>query len=148
MLTEITTRIIAVAVGAAIQPLFTKVIYPWFVEWFREPTKLAKEFHGILDFGRGPNHEIVLRPKKCGYKVTGTLRFVKGEHAGKEYKILGRYHHGLLSFYYSAVNKASTSEGSATFKRMNDGDLFQGHFIYFSQSIDSLGTVECTLKTA
>jgi len=145
MVLEILYHLIAAGTGALVAFLWVSFIYPAIIEGFFEPTKLAAEYRGILDFGKGPHHAISLRVRKHGYRVTGILEFVKGRHLGKKYPVKGRYSHSLLTFLYFPADKLSTSQGAASFQRLKDGDLFSGHFAYYSQESDSVSTVQCSL---
>jgi len=146
MLLDIVSNLIAAAIGAFAAYLWVSVIYPAIIEGFFEPTKLAAEYRGTLDFGRGPHHTIALRVKKRGYRVRGTLEFLEGRHKGKVYPVKGRYSHSLLTFHYYPADKISTSQGTASFQRRKDGALLSGFFAYYSQESDSVSTVACDLK--
>ena len=122
-----------------------RFLYPLYTERFTESTKLAEEYQGVLDFGHGPNHRISLRLEKLGFNIKGTLKFIDGPNKDKAYKLIGRYANGLLTFSYKAVDRNSTSQGTATFKRLQDGDLFSGAFAYYSQLEDKVASVMCDL---
>ncbi len=140
--------IVGAAVGAAAYPLFSKVVYPYFVELFREPTKLKPEFVATLDFGGGKTDKIRLRIKKLGYQISGTLRFEEGDKMGAEYEVKGRYNHGIISFHYSACDASSTSQGSASLLRTEDGAHLTGHIIYFGRTAGVLLTAHCEFAEA
>jgi hypothetical protein len=148
MAISILGSLIAAAIGATLTPLWQRFLHPFIVENLWEPTKLAKEYKGRLDFGNGPRHEISVRVNKKGYGIEGRLRFIEGRHSGKEYFVKGRYYHGMLTFTYWAVDQVSTSQGSATFQRLRDGELFLGYFAYYSQEKDFVDTVKCELRPA
>ncbi|HVR98503.1 MAG TPA: hypothetical protein VMW27_17950, partial [Thermoanaerobaculia bacterium] len=130
MLLDILGNLIAAAIGAFVAFFWVSLAYPAIIEGFFEPTKLAREYRGVLDFGRGPHHTISLQVKKRGYRVRGKLVFLQGRHKGKEYPVKGRYAHSLLTFHYYPSDKMSTSQGTATFQRLRDGELFLGYFAY------------------
>lgn len=146
LLNEIGSEIIVGILGIFATLAWMKIIYPGIVEYFVEPTKLAVLYGGTLDFGRGPNHRIQVTLRKRGRGITGSLRFTEGRNAGKEYGVQGRYSHGLLTFVYWPLDKASTSQGTATFQRLQDGALFRGQFAYYSQEGDKVAAVQCELK--
>jgi hypothetical protein len=146
MLLDILSNLIAAAIGGLAAFLWVSFIYPSIIEGFFEPTKLAQEYRGTLDFGNGPNHVISLQVRKRGYQVRGRLTFLEGRHKGKVYPVKGRYSHSLLTFHYFPADKISTSQGTASFQRLKDGELFVGYFAYFSQESDSVSTVRCELK--
>lgn len=145
MLNDVLSHLIAIAVGAIVAALWTSRLYPAILQGFLEPTKLAPEYRGVLDFGRGPRHEISLQIRKRGYTIRGKLVFIKGRHQGKEYPVKGRYWHSLMTFHYFPADKASTSQGTATFQRRHDGGSFSGYFAYYSQESDTVATVKCEL---
>lgn len=146
MAVDLLINLTAAAIGAFCAFVWTSHIYPIFIEGVFEPTKLATEYRGVLDFGRGPNHMLSLQVRKLGYRVRGRLTFLEGRHKGKVYPVKGRYSHSLLTFHYFPVDKISTSQGTATFQRLRDGELFVGYFAYYSQESDSVSTVRCELK--
>jgi hypothetical protein len=146
MLLAILTNLIAAAIGAFAAYLWVSHIYPAIIEGFFEPTKLAPEYRGTLDFGKGPYHTIALELRKRGYRVRGMLTFLEGRHKGKQYPVKGRYSHSLLTFHYFPSDKISTSQGTATFQRLRDGALFSGYFAYYSQESDSVSTVQCEIR--
>jgi len=148
MLSDLVISLAASAIGGVLVFAWHSVIYPFLIERFKEPTKLAPEYYGTLDFGHGPTHRISVTVRKLGYRVTGLIRFTEGEHQGKEYELEGRYSHGSLTFTYWALNKASTSQGAGTFQRRHDGQLFVGAFAYYSQGQDAVSTVACALAPA
>jgi hypothetical protein len=146
MVFELIINLAAAAIGGLLVFFWRTFIYPTIVEGFFEPTKLAREYRGVLDFGHGPNHEVSLQVRKRGYQVTGILTFLRGRHKGKIYPVKGRYSHSLLTFHYFPVDKISTSQGTASFQRLQDGELFVGFFAYFSQEEDRVSTVRCELR--
>lgn len=148
MLGDIIANLAAAAIGGIVVFSWERLIYPLFVQAFREPTKLASEYAGLLDFGRGPHHKISIRLNKRGYRITGTLRFTEGRHQGKEYALAGRYWHGLLTFTYWPLDQSSTSQGTATFQRLRDGTVLRGQFAYYSQDADQVSSVLCELRPA
>ena len=100
MLLSILTNLIAAAIGGFAVFLWASYIYPAVVEGFFEPTTLAREYRGTLDFGHGPHHVLSLQVRKRGYRVAGRLTFLEGRHKGKVYPVKGRYSHSLLTFHY------------------------------------------------
>jgi len=145
MVYDLLISLTAAAIGGIGAFCWTNFIYPAVVEGLYEPTKLAREYRGILDFGKGPNHLISLQVRKRGYRVAGKLTFLEGRHKGKVYPVKGRYSHSLLTFHYFPSDRRSTSQGTATFQRLKDGELFAGYFAYFSQESDTVSTVRCEL---
>jgi hypothetical protein len=146
MFPELFINLLAASIGGFAVFSWRSHIYPAIIEGFFEPTKLANEYRGVLDFGHGPNHEVSLQVRKRGYQVVGVLTFLRGRHKGKVYPVKGRYSHSLLTFHYFPVDKISTSQGTASFQRLHDGDLFVGYFAYFSQEEDRVSTVRCELR--
>jgi hypothetical protein len=142
---DIIANLIAAAIGALSAWFWVTHVYPAIIEGFFEPTKLAKEYRGRLDFGKGPHHEIALRVQKRGYTVRGSLIFLDGRHKGKVYPVKGRYSHGLLTFHYFPSDKTSTSQGTATFQRLKDGAVLSGYFAYYSEGQDKVATIQCSL---
>lgn len=136
----------ALVAGAIATPLVKDIILPWATEISREPTKLDERYDGVLEWPIVGNHRISLRPKKVGNRVTGILVFLEGIHAGKDYKISGRYSHGLLTFTYRPTDKRSTSSGSGTFQRLEDGTLLSGFFSYISQTSNRVQSISCDLR--
>ena len=141
MLGDLAINLLAAAIGGIVVLMWQRLVVPSFIEYFREPTKLAPEYRARLDFGRGPHHEIRVSLQKRGYTVHGRLRFTEGSHRGKEYPLAGRYYHGLLTFVYWAADKDSTSQGAVTVQRRKDGQLLVGCIAYYSQEQDSVATV-------
>jgi hypothetical protein len=142
---DIVANLIAAALGAFAAWLWVSYAYPAIIEGFFEPTKLAFEYRGILDFGKGPNHKVSLQVRKRGYTVRGSLTFLEGRHKGKVYPVKGRYAHALLTFHYFPADKSSTSQGTATFQRLRDGAVLSGFFAYYSEGQDKVATVRCDL---
>lgn len=148
MVAELGINLVATIVGALAIVVWRRWLEGLLLERFKEPTKLAAEYIGTLDFGTGPNHEISLRLRKSGNRVQGALRFTRGKHAGKEYHVTGRYSHGLLTFVYWPYDPTSTSQGTATYQRREDGQLLYGYFVYHSQSEDRVATVKSDMRPA
>jgi len=123
-----------------------KLLTNHLVQAFRERTKLSHAYRGALDFGHGASSEIVLVPKKRGYEVKGTLKFTLGDNKGNEYKIRGRFAHGLLTFVYHPVDDARSSQGSGTFRLINDNETLAGLFLYRPKEDDAIRSVACQLK--
>jgi hypothetical protein len=146
MILDIVANLIAAVIGAGAAWYWVSYVYPAVIEGFFEPTKLSAKYRGTLDFGKGPNHKVELRVKKRGYTVRGSLEFLDGRHKGKVYPVKGRYSHALLTFHYFPADKSSTSQGTATFQRLRDGELFLGYFAYYSEGEDRVATVACELK--
>ncbi len=136
------------AIGSMLTLTWNRVLYPARIEFFVEKTKLADEYKGILKFDDQLTEEISLRVKKFGYGVKGQLRFTEGTNVGQEYAINGHYSQGFLAFTYAAKSADSTSQGSATFLRVQDGNALKGAFVYNRQKKDKLSTIKCTLKRA
>lgn len=146
MLDDLSLKLLAAALGAAATPLFQYVLYPWFIEYFREPTKLRPSYTGELRWEDVGANKITVKLRKHGYRVSGTLLFMDGKHKGKEYELSGRYSHGLLTFTYLPADSGSTSQGSGTFQRLKDGELFKGYFAYVSLSSGKIETMTCELN--
>jgi len=124
------------------------VAYPWFKEFRREPAKLKSTYVGTINPEGVGSHKISVHLRRSGYKVSGLLLFEEGNHNGKEYKLTGRYSHGLLTFTYWPKDSAGTSEGSGTFQRLPNGDLFSGYLAYSGQSASQVRTIHCDLDAA
>lgn len=141
-------KILSMVVGALVLAGWERWINPWIVETFKEPIKLGSNFIGVLKWEDVGVHKIEMRPKKLGYDISGSLRFVEGKHVGKEYVISGRYQHGLLTFTYRPDDPQSTSQGSGTFLRSIDGKRFTGHFAYVGESSGVIESVPCEFNAA
>jgi hypothetical protein len=119
-------------------------IVPFFIEKFGEPVKLDKVWYAKLDFGTGNQQEIKMDIKKMGYKINGELEFIAGKNKGKKYFLKGRFQSLILTFHYYPQDKKSISQGAATLKSLNDVGLLEGHFAYYSQTKDIIGTVKAS----
>jgi hypothetical protein len=120
-----------------------KIIIPFFIEYLGERIKIYPMWVGEIDFGSGNNHKMKLELVKLGFKIEGHLEFTSGLHTGKKYDLRGRFQSNVLTFHYYPRDRYSTSQGCATFKRLNDGELLEGSFAYYSQSKDYIDTVNC-----
>ncbi|MBN8642953.1 MAG: hypothetical protein J0L86_14165 [Flavobacteriales bacterium] len=140
-------NILAEIIGAFIIGLFIgtykRYINPLIKEHFTDRIKLKKNWKSEINFGSGNLHGIKLELNKIGNDITGKIEFTSGRHQGKSYPIRGNFHSNILTFVYSPSDPTSTSQGSGTFKRLNDGELFNGYFAYYSQDSDQIRTVEC-----
>ena len=141
-------KILSMVVGALVFAAWARWINPWIVENFKEPIKLRSNFIGTLEWENAGNHRIELRPKKLGYDVSGSLRFLDAKHVGKTYEITGRYQHGLLTFTYKPDDAHSISQGSGTFLRSFDGDKFTGYFVFIAESSGTIETSPCEFVAA
>ncbi len=146
MLEDFLPKLASAAIGAAATPFLKDFVYPWIIELLREPTKLKPTFIGAIKWADAGDHKLTVRIRKLGYRVSGTILFTEGKQKGKEYKLAGRYSQGLLTFTYHPKDSASTSQGSGTFLRLRDGELFRGHFAYFGQTHGHVETVACDLS--
>jgi hypothetical protein len=146
MLKDVITGLIAAAIGAFLAFLWKEHIHPAIIQGFFERTKLAGEFRGVIDLGTTHNDHISLRIKKAGYRIRGEVAFIEENRTPKFYPIIGRYFNSLLSFYYFSSDNASTSQGCASFKRLQDGKLLRGHFVYYDLVTETLKTVHCDLN--
>ena len=146
MFDDLLPKLGSAAIGAAATPILKDFVYPWLIELLREPTKLRSTYTGTIKWEDVGDHKMSVRLRKLGYKISGSILFVEGKHKGKEYKLTGRYSHGLLTFTYQSKDSASTSQGSGTFQRLRDGELFSGYFAYFGQSAGQVETVHCDLN--
>jgi hypothetical protein len=135
--------LIAAALGAALAWLWISLIYPAIVEG---PGKFASEYRGSLDFGHGPQHLLVLHLRQRGSAVRGRLTFLEGPNTGNVYPVRGRYAEPLLTFQFFPSGNASKSQGTAIFRRRQDGALLSGSFAYYAEEKDAVHTVACDLR--
>jgi hypothetical protein len=143
MTESVIASLIAAFIFGALVSTWNSFIVPFFVENFGERIKLYRVWSAYLDFGSGNLHGVKLNIIKLGYRITGVLEYTTGRHTGKKYFVYGRFQSNILTFHYYPEDKHSTSQGSATFKRLNDGELLQGYFSYYSQDKDLIDTVAC-----
>lgn len=131
---------------ALLAATWSRLLLPFLIEYFGERIKIYRWWLGNLNFSSGQLHGIKLEIKKRGYDIRGDLEFTTGRHAGKKYYIKGRFQSNILTFHYYPHDKHSTSQGTATFKRLLDGEQLSGHFAYFSQENNEVATVACNLS--
>lgn len=146
MTESVLAGIISAFLLGIIVSIWKTLIVPFFIETFGERIKIYKSWRADLNFGSGNLHGIKLEINKLGYGVKGVLEFTTGRHIGKKYFVRGRFQSNILTFFYYPEDKHSTSQGSATFKRLNDGELLQGYFSYYSQEKDFIDKVDCEFK--
>ena len=138
----IVSFIVGIIVGA-----YKKMIIPFIKENFTERVKIHDKWHGNFDFGSGNSHGIKLTLKKLGNNISGELEFTtEGKHHLKSYPIKGRFSSNILSFTYYPNDAKSTSQGSGTFERLNDGQLLKGQFAYYSQGQNKIDSIEGEFK--
>ncbi len=135
MAKEIIIGIIITFLCTMITALWNSFIAPFLIENFGERIKIHKNWTTQLDFGSGTLHGVKIEIKKFGYGIKGNLEFTSGRHNGKKYYIVGRFQSNILTFHYYPHDKHSTSQGTATFKRLMDGELLSGHFAYYSWQV-------------
>jgi hypothetical protein len=126
--------------------IWRSAILPRLLEMFYETTSVHDLWEAGLDFGTGRIHNIQVRLTKRGKWVHGMIEFVSGRHQGKRYPLSGHYKSGILTFTYEAEIRKSTAQGSGTFERCEDGELFRGHLCYYSPERQAIGTVPCDLR--
>jgi len=145
MTQEIIIGLITTFLAALIAAYWKSFVVPFFIENFGERIKIHHTWVSNLNFGSGSLHGIKLTVNKLGYNITGELEFTTGRHTGKKYQIKGRFQSNILTFHYYPYDKHSTSQGTATFMRLMDGELLSGSFGYFSQEKNLIDTVKCEL---
>jgi hypothetical protein len=134
-------------IGFIAYQIIKDFVYPWFIEFRREPAKLKSTYVGTVIWEDGSSCEISVQLRKLGYTVSGSMALVEGK-GETEYKLNGRYSGGLLTFTYRPKYSASASEGCGTFQRLRDGELLSGYLAYLSQSSNQVQTVHCDLNAA
>jgi hypothetical protein len=76
---------------------------------------LAPRYKGSIDFGSGKSEEIVFEPRKRGHRISGKIIFINAD-----YPVTGRYADGYLTLSYAAKDATNTSQGTATFRVLDD----------------------------
>ena len=145
---EIIIGLITTLLGTIVALTWNTFLVPLIIENFGERVKLHRYWISNLDFGSGNSHSVKLELKKLGYNISGDLEFTNGKHAGKKYKIKGRFQSLILTFRYYPYDKHSRSQGTATLMWLKDGELLKGHFAYFSQDKELVDTVGCEFTSA
>ncbi|WP_460980076.1 hypothetical protein [Spirosoma knui] len=131
--------------GLGIGLLWKSHLLPFLSE-LSEKVKLHQNWASQLKFSSNDVHDIHVQINKTGQNITGELVFVSGKHKGKKYTISGRYHSHILTFLYYPVDEKSTSQGTATLYRKDDGNLLEGSFAYFSQDKNLIDTTPCQMR--
>jgi len=143
---DIAINVVASFVFGFIVGAYKGLIEPFIREHFTERVKLHPKWAGDLAFSDSGPQKIKLDISKLGNRITGQLEFLSGKNEGSEYAISGTFAYNILTFTYDPKNPISTSRGTATFKRLEDGQLLSGQFAYFSQSKDKIDTIACELR--
>lgn len=142
-LNEVVVSLVSTGVIAVIAYYWKSTIYPGFQE-LRDKTKLYKNWDTKVTFESDSPHEIRISLTKLGETVTGSLTFTKGAHKDDTYKVEGRFHHLILTFFYYPNDGNKTSRGTGTLKLENDGSQLNGMLIYFTQKGSLIKSVGCS----
>jgi hypothetical protein len=146
MTESVIAEIIAALIVGIIIGTYRKFFLPFIKEHFTEKVHLRKKWKTEVDFGSGKLHGIKLELSKLGNDINGELEFISGTHTGENYPIIGHFRSNILTFVYKPSDPKSTSQGSGTFTRLNDGKLLQGCLAFYSQNKNIINTVECKFE--